>query len=171
MVLKYDYNVKKLVGAKAVVVRPGQVFTTYKDFADGVGYPEAVDQGRGYEMELGDLTGTEVYVHAKGTHTNGRDIVCVCETRHGEQFLINEKGLTYIEEGKVMGEVQTKLIDIKTDELYKEIERRAFEAGYEEGKAAGVSSVEQPVAPARTAKAVTARSFFTPAVSPDRADR
>ncbi len=135
------FDVKKLVGATATISMATRVYTKYEEFAKAAGYPESVDQGRGSDLIYGYFQDQEVSLLAKGKHENEIDVVYVCEASNGLRFLMSEQGLKDIEEGVEMGEMNTKLHDVPIDELYKEIERRAFVAGYRKGKEQGIMSV------------------------------
>jgi hypothetical protein len=129
------FNIENLEGKrlKAKVTNGGKQFSTYVQFAEVSGHPEAAATFKCDVVSAASLVGEEVYVLARGDHEmSGYPKLYVCQTRNGDKFLIGEDGIELI---------HTKLSEIKTDDLYKEIERRAFEAGYDEGKSAGVRSV------------------------------
>jgi hypothetical protein len=127
-----NFNIENLEGKgiTAEVLDGGAQYSSYEEFARSAGHPDAVMQNNDSLVSAGNIEGQVVQVLAKGLHGSRghQPVIYVCMTNHGQKFLIGERGV------KVM---EMKLSDFTTDQLYKEIERRAFEAGFKAGKTVG----------------------------------
>jgi hypothetical protein len=136
-----NFNIENLQGKgiTAEVLDGGKQYSTYGRFADAAGHPDAVfDPVSAYSLE-GDV----VQVLAKGLHGSRgyNPVIYVCMTKKGQKFLIGEGGV------KIMEPVQ--MDQFTTDDLLKEIERRAFEAGFKAGLEES-DSAEMVIVPEQT---------------------
>jgi hypothetical protein len=148
-----NFNIENLQGKgiTAEVINGGAQYSSYGKFADAAGHPDAVEQGTSFLVSARSIEGDVVQVLAKGLHGNrGQNpVIYVCMTKNGEKFLIGERGVKLME--------PAQLDQFTTDALLKEIERRAFEAGFKEGeKKALQTPVGTPIAsmsaPVQTAR-------------------
>jgi hypothetical protein len=142
-----NFNIENLVGngIKAKVIDGGKQYTTYVAFAHAAGHLDAVNKVGSPVVNASYIASTcsnEVNVLARGDHGSDGTKIYVCQTVGGSKFLIAEGGIKLIEPKRTFE-------GVSTDDLYKEIERRAFEAGFK----AGVSSTtKHSDAPTRAIK-------------------
>lgn len=91
-------------GLNAIFVRPGNVYSSYGEFANACGYPDAYAQGftpenRKKVARIEKLVNRKVKILARGRHgTEPKTVLYVVEAPTGERFIVNEKGLENIEE-------------------------------------------------------------------------
>src|SRR5690606_6400524 len=112
------FDIKKVTG-RAKVVRTGQVYSTYIDFAKAAGYPDAAVKFRSNEdskktLNASRLGGEIVNILAKGKHGTSNDILYVVENAEGERFLFGERGLEII---GIKEEIDGHFIDMSYDQL------------------------------------------------------
>src|SRR5690625_261322 len=124
-------------GITAKVTDTGKQFTTYQDFADAVGYPDAVNDityigGQNKARELRDREGEIFEVLANGEHGNPRyGNIYVIESRDGKRFLIAANGLNItFPDASPTDSLETRK-DI--EELIAEMRRQAYAEGYLQG--------------------------------------
>jgi hypothetical protein len=130
-----DFNIENLEGKgiTAEVLEGGCQYSTYELFAKAAGHSEAVRQYNALLVSADNLEGQTVDVIARGSHHHTGRTVYVCKTSKGQKFLIGGDGVRLVE---------IKLSNFTTDQLYKEIERRAFEAGFKAGQAQGFTGCD-----------------------------
>src|SRR5690625_4308108 len=122
-------------GITAKVTDTGKLYSTYTDFAEAVGYPDAKHGlrvvGNGEVREL-DARGDEVFtVLVKGFHGSQRgEIVYVIESADGKRFLVGADGLEIIENDSAPKSLATRK---QAEELLAELRRQAYAEGYEQG--------------------------------------
>src|SRR5690625_5034234 len=122
-------------GITAKVTDTGNLYSTYTDFAEAAGYPDATHDlwvvGNSKVREL-DARGDEVFtVLAKGCHGSQPDeIIYVIESADGKRFLVGEDGL------EIFGNDHApKSLELRSqaEELLAELRRQAYAEGYEQG--------------------------------------
>lgn len=123
-------------GITAKVVDEGNLYSTYQEFAEAIGYPDAAYElfgDRSKEQELRVRLLHKYHILAKGEHGSFRgENIYVIESEDGERFLIGEEGLeiTYPEENNG----QARLATLKqAEESLAELRRQAYAEGYEQG--------------------------------------
>src|SRR5690625_1039377 len=122
-------------GITAKVTDTGKLYSTYTDFAEAVGYPDATHDlrvvGNSKVREL-DARGDEVFtVLVKGFHgSQPGEIVYVIESADGKRFLVGADGLEIIENDSAPKSLTTRK---QAEELLAELRRQAYAEGYEQG--------------------------------------
>jgi len=128
-------------GIKAKVVNAGGLFSTYKEFAEAVGYPGAVRNGMDEKLREND--GKIYDVLAKGKHEFSHyGYVYVLESEEGERFLMGENSIEVIETKNEISEMTNTELERFAVEVITEIKRRAYAEGYDRGKFDGAVSGE-----------------------------
>ena len=123
-------------GITAKVTDTGKLYSTYTDFAEAVGYPDATHDlwvvGNSKVREL-DARGDEVFtVLAKGFHGSQPDVIIyVIESADGKRFLVGADGLEIIEND---GAPKSLELRGQAEELLAELRRQAYAEGYEQAK-------------------------------------
>ncbi|CAM2953242.1 hypothetical protein PASE110613_09260 [Paenibacillus sediminis] len=82
-------------GRKAIVTNKGKEYTTYKGFANQLGYPEAAAFSDSSDVRKKLRNGDEVTLIVSGEHPYDRDrLIWVIESGNGEKHLIGGAGLS-----------------------------------------------------------------------------
>ena len=128
-------------GIKAKVVDAGGLFSTYKEFAEAVGYPGAVRNGMNEKLREND--GKIYDVLAKGKHEFSHyGYVYVLESEEGERFLMGENSIEIIETKNEISEMTDTDLERFAVEVIAVIKRKAYAEGYDRGKFDGAVSGE-----------------------------
>src|SRR5690625_4196936 len=123
-------------GITAKVVDEGNLYSTYQEFAEAIGYPDATHDlwvvGNSKVREL-DARGDEVFtVLAKGFHGSQPDVIIyVIESADGKRFLVGADGLEIIENDSAPKSLELRG---QAEELLAELRRQAYAEGYEQAK-------------------------------------
>lgn len=123
-------------GITAKVTDTGKLYSTYTDFAEAAGYPDAAHDlwivGNSKVREL-DARGDEVFtVLAKGFHGSQPDeIIYVIESADGKRFLVGADGLEIIENDSAPKSLTTRK---QAEDLLAELRRQAYAEGYEQAR-------------------------------------
>lgn len=130
---KFEIEHLEGCGITAKVVNLGKLYSTYRDFADASGYPDAVGElWTQTEKEKSEnarlLLGKTVKILAKGKHERYNVIIYVVENDDGERFLFREEGL----------EISTVIDSLNeySERVLKEVIQRAYAEGFRDARKA-----------------------------------
>lgn len=135
---KFEIEHLEGCGITAKVVNLGKLYSTYRDFADASGYPDAVG-GLGTQAEKEKtenarlLLGKTVKILAKGKHESYNAIIYVVESDYGERFLFGEEGLEISRVAYFRNVVTDSLIEY-SERVLKEVIQRAYAEGFRDAR-------------------------------------
>jgi hypothetical protein len=116
--LETDEQPREIDGRKAEVIRPGQRFSTYKQFAVKHGYPDAAAVSDAKDRRRKPQEGDIVTLLVSGEHHAGYrgETIWIVEAANSERYIIGEKGLRILSE-------ELRGVTVFKDESFGGIER------------------------------------------------
>ncbi|WP_018755175.1 hypothetical protein [Paenibacillus terrigena] len=111
-------------GRKAEIVDKGNQYTTYRDFAQKYGYPEAAAESDWNDKRTSLRNGVIVTLLVSGPHQRSCEgTLWIIEAANGERHIIGEKGLKILADEKITVLADEKLGGVQRE--YREIKRDA----------------------------------------------
>lgn len=107
---------------KAVVTNPGKVYTTYREFANQYGYPDAAVKSDITDNRPRLVIGMTVNILARGFHLGSdQEYLHIVETSLGYRYIIAEGGLRFLPPDPLTIEEKRALIAKLTAEIDEEV--------------------------------------------------